>query len=265
MPRLQGRRWGRSTREPVGWEEGELHTPLQVSRSARSRPGESESGLLCSWHPCPWAGHGAVVLLPRGRRTCAAPRPPRRLSGTRKAGEQGCSPARGVCQAASPRTHLSCSHCRYEVYPAVGPRLWRQRVPRCQSSSRGLTRFLLTKSAPLRPRALPLPLKLSARSLTLQAEAAGIFLSVQDSPGCLANPARRWDGREGDRCAERWPRRRRRNSQSPASWRCATRSSQRGLSGALLAQVPHSSPRDSPPSRLTDRRAANRDAHLSCI
>lgn len=86
-----------------------------------------------------------------------------------------------------------------------------------------------------------------------------------DSPGCLANPARRWDGREGDRCAERWPRRRRRNSQSPASWRCATRSSQRGLSGALLAQVPHSSPRDSPPSRLTDRRAANRDAHLSCI
>lgn len=165
---------------------------MQVSRSARSRPGEFESELLCSLHPCLWAGHGAVVLLPRGRRTCAAPRSPRRLSGTRKAGEQGCSPAGALCQAASPRTHLSGSHCRCEVYPAVGPRLWRQRVPRCQSSSRGLTRFLLTNSAPLRPRALPLPLKLSARCLTLQAEAAGIFLSVQCSPGCLANPALRW-------------------------------------------------------------------------
>lgn len=216
---------------------------MQVSRSARSRPGESESGLLCSLHPCPWAGHGAVVPLPRGRRTCAAPRPPRRLSESRKAGEQGCSPAAGVCQAASPRTHLSGSHCRCEVYLAVEPRLWRQRVPRCQFSSRGLTRFLLTNSAPLRPRALPLSLKLSARCLTPQAEAAGIFLSVQCSPGCLANPACRWDGREGDRCAEQWPRRRRRNSQSPASWRCVPRSSQRGLSGALLAQVPHSSPR----------------------
>lgn len=243
MPRLQGRRWGRSTGEPVGWEEEELHTPVQVSRSARSRPGESESGLLCSLHPCPWAGHGAVVPLPRGRRTCAAPRPPRRLSESRKAGEQGCSPAAGVCQAASPRTHLSGSHCRCEVYLAVEPRLWRQRVPRCQFSSRGLTRFLLTNSAPLRPRALSLSLKLSARCLTPQAEAAGIFLSVQCSPGCLANPACRWDGREGDRCAEQWPRRRRRNSQSPASWRCVPRSSQRGLSGALLAQVPHSSPR----------------------
>lgn len=104
-----------------------------------------------------------------------------------------------------PRTPLLDSHRRRLVYPAVGPRLWRQSVPRCQSSPRGLTSFSLTNSAPLRPRALSLPLKISALRSTSQAEAARSLLSVQCSPGCPADPARTGDGREGDRCAEQWP------------------------------------------------------------
>lgn len=193
------------------------------------------------------------------------PRPPRRLSGTGGGWGAGPLTSWGGCQAASPCTPLAGSHCRCEVYPAVGFRPWRQEVPRCQASPRGLTPFSLTNSAPLRPRALSLPLKISARCLTPQGEAARIFLSVQCSLGCPANPARRRDENERGRCAEQWQQRLRRNSQSPASQRCAPRSSQRGLSGALLAQVPHSSPRDSPPCRVTDKRATNGEACLSCI
>lgn len=83
MPRLEGRRRGRSPGEPLG---GEPHTPAQVSRGARSRPGASESGLRCSRRPCPWAGHGPVTLGPCCPRTCAVPRPPGRLSGSRGGG-----------------------------------------------------------------------------------------------------------------------------------------------------------------------------------
>ena len=54
----------------------------------------------------------------------------------------------GGCPASSPRTPLLGWHSRGEVYSAVGPRLWRQGVPRCQSSPRGLTSFPLTNSAP---------------------------------------------------------------------------------------------------------------------
>lgn len=158
---------------------------------------------------------------------------------------------------------VSLSRC--EVYPAVGPGLRRQGVRGCQSSPRGSTPFSLTNSSPLRPGALSLPLKISPRCSTPQAGASRIFLSVQGSPGCPANPSHGRDRREGDRCTEQWTRRPRRNSQSPASRRCALRSGQRGLSGAPLAQVPHSSPRDSPPSRETDRPAANGEARLSGI
>lgn len=84
MPRLEGRRGGRSRGEPLG---GEPHTPAQVSRGARSRPGASESPLRCSRRPRPWAGHSAVTPGPRCPRTCVVPRPPRRLSGSRGGGE----------------------------------------------------------------------------------------------------------------------------------------------------------------------------------
>lgn len=64
------------------------------------------------------------------------------------AGAAGRLTSWGRCPASSPRTPLLGSHRRREVYSAVGPRLWRHGVPRCQSSPRGLTSFPLTNSAP---------------------------------------------------------------------------------------------------------------------
>lgn len=58
---------GRSPGEPLGGEEGEPHSPAQVSRGARYRPGASESGLRCSLRPGSWAGRGAVTLGLAGR------------------------------------------------------------------------------------------------------------------------------------------------------------------------------------------------------
>lgn len=208
---------------------------------------------------------------PRGRSRASLPAHVRRPAPSWVAqwvpGRRGSGTAHqlGEIPGSIPAHAFPVSLSRREVYPAVGPGLWRPGVRGRQSSPRGLTPFSLTNSSPLRPRALSLPHKISPRSSTPQAGASRIFLSAQCSPGCPANPAHRRDRREGDRCSEQWTRRPRRNSQSPASRRCALRRSQRGLSGAPLAQVPHSSPRDSPPSRETDRRAANGEAHISCI
>lgn len=77
-----------------------------------------------------------------------------------------------------------------------------------------------------------------------------------------SKPARRRDGKEGGQCTQQRPRRRRWNSQSPASPRRAPRSGQRGLSAARGAQVPHSSP-GTPRPAVTDRLAANRDPKLA--
>lgn len=145
---MQGRRRGRSAGERLGGEDGEPHTPAQISRSARSRPGAPESRLRCSLRPHSWSGHRTVALRPCCSRTCAAPRPPRRLSGTRGGWGAGPLTSCGGRQAASLSTPLPGSHCRWEVYPAVGFRLWRREVPKCQSSPRGLTPFVHELRAP---------------------------------------------------------------------------------------------------------------------
>lgn len=127
--------WG--TPNCPGWRGGERsdhprnhlerraspHTPAQVSRGSKSRPGASESALRCSRRPSPWAGHGAVTLGPRCPCTCGAPRPPGRLSGPRGCWGAGPLTSWGGCPASSPHTPLLGSHGRREVYPAVGPRL----------------------------------------------------------------------------------------------------------------------------------------------
>lgn len=151
---------------------------------------------------------------------------------------------------------LSLPHCRAQAVAT--------RSPGMPIFSVRLNSFLAHKLlAPLPSGTVAPPQKLPHCS-TLQAEAARIFF-LFSALCCPANPAHRRYGREGDWCTEQWMRRRRRNSLSPASGCCALLSSQRGLSGAPLTQVLHSSPRDSPPSRGTDRRTANGEARLSCI
>ncbi|XP_030616267.1 U1 small nuclear ribonucleoprotein C-like [Delphinapterus leucas] len=212
---------------------GEPHAPAQVPGGASSGPGASESGPRGSRRPGSWAGHGAVSPGSGCPRTCAALRPPGRLDGRR-----GSSPA-GEDARHHPRARLSpaCT-AAVKFTPPQGPGRGGLGVPRCPPSPRGLHFLLpLTNSAPPPPSgtALSLPLKISARRSTPQAEAVRLLLSVPCSFGCPANPARRRDGREADPCAER--RRRRRNSQAPASRSRALRSGQRGLSGARLAQA----------------------------
>lgn len=116
--------------------------------------------------PHSWSGHRTVALRPCCSRTCAAPRPPRRLSGTRGGWGDGPLTSCGGRQAASLSTPLPGSHRRWEVYPAVGFRLWRREVPKCQSSPRGLTPFVHELRVP-RPSGTVAPPSKSPRAARL--------------------------------------------------------------------------------------------------
>lgn len=256
LPRLQRGRRRRSPGEPLGGAEGEPHTPAHVSRSARSGPGASESGLRGRRCPRPRAGHGAVALGPGCRRTCAAPRAARRLSAPRGAWGAGPLTRWGGRQAASPHTPLRGSHGCAKFTPSQGPGCGdtESRDANLLGDAQVPSGSQLRAPPPSGTVAPPSKSPCAARL------PSGGGKDLPSPSGLCRLP---W--RDGDRGAGQWQRCRRRNSRSPASPRCAPRSSQRGLSGALLAQVPLSSRRDSPPSLVTDRRAANGEARLSLI
>lgn len=131
--------------------------------------------------------------------------------------------------------------------PAGGPRPWRRGVPRFQPSRRGLNFLLAHKlrapRSPDRPR--DLGALLPCPSAGGQDPALRSVLARLPPPRPNPGSQKGREGRGPGRGAER--RRQRRSSQAPASRSRAARSGQRGLSGAPLAQVPHSSPRDAPP------------------
>ena len=224
--------------------KGKPRTPAEVSGDARSRPGASEPGPRCGGRPRPRAGRGAVILGP-GRRHTALP---------------GGSPAAGDARhrpRARPRLARAAAA---ECTPAGGPRPWRRGVPRRQPSRRG-SNFLLAHKlraprSPDRPRDLGAPLPCPSAG----GEDPALRSALARLPPPRPNPGSQegTEGRGPGRGAAAAPGVRR----LPPLGAALPAAANVGFSGARLAQVPDSSPRDAPPPRATDRPAANGEARL---